>query len=110
MALSRADSARMPDQPMASNIPPQAREVHDIMRYQEVPMPDLLIRNVPSEDVAALDNQARTAGLSRSDFLRRQLHQQAQRAVTPVTRADFIKLDQLIVDLDEPDVMKEAWS
>lgn len=82
----------------------------DTIRYQEVPMPDVLIRNVPSEDVVALDEQARAAGLSREDFLRRQLLQQAQRTVSPVTQADFIKLDQLVVDLDEPDVMEDAWS
>lgn len=109
MALARANAVRMAEQSTAST-PSQARKAHDIIRYQEVLMPDLLIRNVPSEDVAALDDQARSAGLSRSDFLRRQLHQQAQRTVTPVTRADFIKLDQLIVDLDEADVMEDAWS
>ena len=73
-------------------------------------MPDVLIRNVPSEDVVALDEQARAAGLSREGFLRRQLLQQAERTVSPVTQADFIKLDQLVVDLDEPDVMEDAWS
>ena len=82
----------------------------DTIRYQEVPMPDVLIRNVPSEDIVALDEQARAAGLSREDFLRRQLLQQAQRTVSTVARADFIKLDQVIVDLDGPDVMEDAWS
>lgn len=73
-------------------------------------MPDVLIRNVPSEDVVALDEQARAAGLSREDFLRRQLLQQSQRTVTPVTPADFVQLAQLIVDLDGPDMMEDAWS
>lgn len=73
-------------------------------------MPDVLIRNVPSEDVVALDEQARAAGLFREDFLRRQLLQQAQRTVSPVTRADFTKLDQVILDLDDTDVMEDAWS
>ena len=73
-------------------------------------MPDVLIRNVPSQDVVALDEQARAAGLSREDFLRRQLLQQAQRTASPVAPADFTKLKQVIVDLDESDVMEDAWS
>lgn len=52
-------------------------------------MPDALIWNLPSEDVAALDEPARAAGLS---------------------RADFTKLDQVILDLDDTDVMEDAWS
>lgn len=52
-------------------------------------MPDVLIWNVPSKDVTALDEPARAAGLS---------------------QADFTKLDQLIGDLYEPDVVEDAWS
>lgn len=51
-------------------------------------MADILIRNVPPDDLRRLDEQARRAGLSRADFLRRQLHQQAARTVVHVSYDD----------------------
>ncbi|MEJ7755849.1 MAG: ribbon-helix-helix domain-containing protein [Nocardioidaceae bacterium] len=39
-------------------------------------MPDVLIRNFPAEDLALLDEHAARLGLSRTEFLRRQLHQE----------------------------------
>lgn len=73
-------------------------------------MPDVLIRNIPSADLARLDEQARRSGLSRTDFLRRQLHQQAQRSAEPVTVANLSAMGELLSDLANPTVMGEAWS
>ena len=42
-------------------------------------MPDVLIRNFSADDLELLDKQARRLGLSRSEFLRRQLHQEPLR-------------------------------
>lgn len=73
-------------------------------------MPDLLIRDFPAEDLALLDDQAKRLGLSRTQYLRRQLHQTAQRLAAPVTTADLSAMADLIVDLDDPSVMEKAWS
>ena len=43
-------------------------------------MTDVLIRNVPEDDLARIDEQASRLGLSRGEFLRRQISQTAARA------------------------------
>ncbi|MHB8184591.1 MAG: type II toxin-antitoxin system VapB family antitoxin [Dermatophilaceae bacterium] len=48
-------------------------------------MPDVLIRNFPAEDLALLDQLAARLGISRTEYLRRRLQQEARRAVTTVT-------------------------
>ena len=73
-------------------------------------MPDILIRNLPGEDLALLDEQARRAGLSRTEYLRRRLHEQAHRSQAPVTASDLNALVQLLPDLADPDVLRDAWS
>lgn len=73
-------------------------------------MPDILIRNVSAEDLKLLDKQARRLGLSRSEFLRRQLRQEARRVATRVTRADLILFSDLVPDLEDEAVMTDAWS
>lgn len=73
-------------------------------------MPDVLIRNIPAEDLERLDEQARRYGLSRSDFLRRQLHQQAQRSANSVTVSDLNAMSDLLIDLEDPTIMDQAWS
>ncbi|MFK5636077.1 MULTISPECIES: antitoxin [unclassified Ornithinimicrobium] len=73
-------------------------------------MPDILIRNFPGEDLALLDEQARRAGLSRTEYLRRRLHEQAHRDQAPVTAADLSALAELITDLADAEVLRDAWS
>ncbi|MCG6567704.1 ribbon-helix-helix protein, CopG family [Tessaracoccus sp. ZS01] len=73
-------------------------------------MPDVLIRNIPAEDLERLDEQARRYGLSRADFLRRQLHQQAHRSADSVTVSDLNAMSDLLSDLEDPTVMDQAWS
>ena len=52
-------------------------------------MVDLLIRDVPDDVVAAIDARAKRLGLSRTEFLRRQLTQAATRSGERVsTRTD----------------------
>ncbi len=71
-------------------------------------MTDLLVRDVPDEVVAALDARAASLGLSRSEFLRRRL---AQEAVTsPATTVhDLEAFAMTFSDLADPDVVKAAW-
>ncbi len=73
-------------------------------------MPDVLIRNIPADDLALLDEQARRFGLSRTDFLRRQLHQQAHRSLDSVSVPDLNAMSDLLADLADPTVMDKAWS
>lgn len=73
-------------------------------------MPDVLIRNIPADDLERLDEQARRFGLSRTDYLRRQLHQQARRSLDTVAVSDLTAMSSLLADLEDPSVMGEAWS
>ncbi|OLT23092.1 hypothetical protein BJF81_12005 [Ornithinimicrobium sp. CNJ-824] len=73
-------------------------------------MPNILIRNFPNEDLALLDEQARRVGLSRTEYLRRRLHEQAHRDQAPVTAADLDALAELLPDLGDSEVMRDAWS
>ena len=57
-----------------------------------------------------IDRRAADLGLSRSEYLRRLLSQQAGRSEVPVTVADLQRLSYLARDLDDPDVMNQAWS
>src|SRR5450755_3829812 len=73
-------------------------------------MADVLIRDVPSEDLARVDANAARLGLSRTEYLRRRLHQDATRPATPVTVADLEAFAARFGDLSDPGVMRHAWS
>jgi len=71
---------------------------------------DILIRDVPEEVVAAIDARAAALGLSRNEFLRRRVAQEARRSTQSVTVADLRRLSELAADLGDPEVMARAWS
>jgi len=73
-------------------------------------MPDILIRGVPADDLARIDAHAAQLGLSRTEYLRRRLHQDAARPSAPVTAADLRAFSARFGDLEDPDVMRQAWS
>jgi len=73
-------------------------------------MPDLLIRNFPAEDLALLDEHAARLQISRTEFLRRQLHQEARRTAATVTVADLSRFSAAAADLADDAVMSDAWS
>jgi class 3 adenylate cyclase len=73
-------------------------------------MSDVLIRDVPDEVLAVIDRRAAGLGLSRSEYLRRQLSQEAGRSEVTVTIADLERFSDLARDLEDPDVMDQAWS
>lgn len=72
-------------------------------------MPDILIRDVPDDVLAALDAHAARMGLSRSEYLRRKLAQEAGWTVRTVTVEDLRRSADAFQDLDDPTVMGEAW-
>jgi hypothetical protein len=70
---------------------------------------DVLIRDVPDEVVAAVDSRAGRLGLSRSEYLRRRLAQDATAPDSPVDVQDLARLADALSDLADPDVMSQAW-
>jgi hypothetical protein len=73
-------------------------------------MPDVLIRDVPADDLARIDAHAARLGLSRTEYLRRRLHQEASRPVGRVTAEHFKIFAERFSDLGDPEVMRQAWS
>jgi plasmid stability protein len=74
-----------------------------------LPMTDMLIRDVPDDVVAALDARASRLGLSRSEYVRRRLAQDAATTGTPVSVQDLARFTEVFGDLDDPEVMSQAW-
>lgn len=72
-------------------------------------MTDVLVRDVPEDVVAALDARASRLGLSRSEYLRRRLAQEAVTSPQPVTVEHLASFAETFVDLTDPEVMKGAW-
>jgi Ribbon-helix-helix protein, copG family len=75
----------------------------------EVEMTDVLIRDVPDDVIAALDAHAGRLGLSRSEYVRRRLAQDAATSGSPVSVQDLARFADLFGDLADPDVMSQAW-
>jgi plasmid stability protein len=76
---------------------------------QEVAMTDVLIRDVPDDVIAALDAHAARLGLSRSEYVRRRLAQDAATAEAPVTVDDLARFADTFGDLADLAVMARAW-
>ncbi|MEA2716012.1 MAG: hypothetical protein QOI99_329 [Actinomycetota bacterium] len=72
-------------------------------------MPDILIRDVPDDVVAAIDAKAQRAGLSRTEYLRRALSRERSDEAGDVTVEDLERFASSFADLDNPEVMGEAW-
>jgi hypothetical protein len=73
-------------------------------------MSDVLIRDVPDDVLKVIDQRAAGQGLSRSEYLRRQLSQEAARSEVTVTLGDLQRFSELARDLEDPEVMRQAWS
>src|SRR6202046_813724 len=71
-------------------------------------MTDMLIRDVPDDVIAAVDARASRLGLSRSEYVRRRLAQDAA-AGQAVTTQDLARFADVFADLSDPDVMSRAW-
>ena len=76
---------------------------------KEVEIADIIIRGVPDEVVASLDACATRLGLSRNDYVRRCLAQDAARDDSPVSAAHLAYFADVFGDLGNRDVMLWAW-
>ena len=72
-------------------------------------MSDVLIRDIPDDVLAGLDARAAELGLSRVEYIRRRLAQDARVAQVRVTTEDLIRLGDAVADLADEDLMGEAW-
>jgi plasmid stability protein len=77
--------------------------------HGEVHMTDMLIRDVPDDVIAAVDARAGRLGLSRSEYVRRRLAQDAAGAGAAVTTDDLARFAEAFADLGDPAVMSQAW-
>lgn len=69
-------------------------------------MTDVLIRNVPDDVIERIDARAAQLGLSRNEFLRREVAQVADRTSGNLRSEDFAKF----ADLGDEAIMRGAWS
>lgn len=73
-------------------------------------MTDVLIRGVAEHDLDRIDDRASRLGLSRGEYLRRCISQDANREETQLTVADLQRTAELAQDLLDEEVMRGAWS
>lgn len=72
-------------------------------------MADVLIRDVPDDVVSAIETKAKRLGLSRTEYLRRQMLRVASTSDEPVTVESLRQFAQTFADLADPEVMHGAW-
>lgn len=72
-------------------------------------MPNVLIRGLSDEAVARIDRSAEELGLSRNEYLRRQLEEGGPRPEAKVTDESWKRSAEVLADLADPDVMADAW-
>jgi hypothetical protein len=72
-------------------------------------MTDMLIRDVPDDVIAAVDAHARRLGLSRTEYVRRRLTQDAAVQGSTVGVQDLLRFTETFTDLSDPEVMTQAW-
>lgn len=72
-------------------------------------MTDVLIRGVPDDVVSALEAKAKRLGLSRTEFLRRQMVRMASTSDQTVTLDSLQRFADTFADLGDPEIMRRAW-
>ncbi|MEU0089612.1 ribbon-helix-helix protein, CopG family [Kribbella sp. NPDC006257] len=72
-------------------------------------MADVLVSDLPDDVLAAIDRHASRLGLSRGEYVRRLLSQEAARDDGRVEAADLARLSRLLADLADPGVRNDAW-
>ena len=72
-------------------------------------MSDILIREVPDEVLSAIDARAARLGISRSEYVRRRLAQDAVTGRDTVSVADLRTFAETFADLADDAVMTRAW-
>jgi hypothetical protein len=59
--------------------------------------------------IATIDRRPAGLGLSRNEYLRRRLRQDAQHGASSVEIEDLRRFESLLGDLADPEVMARAW-
>lgn len=72
-------------------------------------MSDVLVRDIPDDVLAALDAHAGRLGVSRSEYIRRRLAQDASVGAVAVSAEDLRSFADVFADLADPSVMTGAW-
>lgn len=72
-------------------------------------MTNVLIRGLSDETIARIDQSAKGLGLSRNEYLRRRLEDDAPRPATKSTDEDWQRAGEIFADLADPEVMADAW-
>ena len=70
---------------------------------------NVLIRGLSDEAVARIDRSAEELGLSRNEYLRRQLEVDATRPAVKITEENWRMSAEVLADLADPDIMADAW-
>ena len=73
-------------------------------------MPDVLIRDLPDDVLAAIDAKARRVGLSRTEYIRRALSRERGGTAEDVSVKDLTVFADTFNDLADAEVMRQAWS
>ena len=72
-------------------------------------MTDVLIRGVPDDVAGALDSKARLLGISRTEYLRRELARLAMSDAGSVTADALRDFAMTFADLGDTELMRRAW-
>lgn len=72
-------------------------------------MTSILIRGLSDEAIDRVDAEAAALGLSRNEYLRRQLEGDVPQRTEKVTKEDWARSAEILADLADPDVMAQAW-
>ena len=72
-------------------------------------MSDVLIRDLPDDVLAAIDARATEMGLSRVEYIRRRLAQDARIFPLRVTPEDLSRLGVTLAGLADEQFISEAW-
>lgn len=74
-------------------------------------MTDVLVRGVPEGELRDIDAESARLGLSRNEYLRREMRRIARhRTVQPATAEDYERSRSAMAALDDAEVMRQAWS
>lgn len=71
-------------------------------------MANVLIRDVPDSILTTIDVKARRLGLSRNEYLRREMLRVGT-THKPVTVDDIRRWGEIFADLADPEIMDGAW-
>jgi len=85
------------------------RDIVRIQPAEEEPVTDVLIRGVPDDVVSAIEAKAKRLGLSRTEYLRRQMLRIASTTDEAVTVEALGQFTLTFADLGDPEVMRGAW-